>query len=41
MEKDFGRKRQVLDILNIRGQDQPLTDPCNGLDARRPHNLVT
>ena len=41
MEKDLARKRQVLDILIIRGQGQPLADPCDGLDALRPHNLVT
>jgi hypothetical protein len=41
MEKDLARKRQVLDILIIRGHGQPLADPCDGLDALRPHNLVT
>ena len=41
MEKDLARKRQVLDILIIRGQGQPLADPCDGLDALRPHTLVT
>ena len=41
MEKDLARKRQVLDILIIRGHGRPLADPCDGLDALCPHNLVT
>ena len=31
MEKDLARKRQLLDILIIRGSGEALADPCDGL----------
>ena len=41
MEKDVSRKRQLLDILVIRGDGKPLADPCDGLEDLHAHNLVT
>ena len=41
MEKDVARKRQVLDVVIVRGTGEPLTDPCDGLEDLRPHNLLT
>lgn len=42
LEKDIARKRQVLDVLIIRSeQGEPLTEPCDGLEGLRPHNLLT
>jgi hypothetical protein len=41
MEKDVARKRQVLDIVIIRGTGEALVDPCDGLEDLKPHNLLT
>ena len=41
LEKDIARKRQILDVLIIRGEGAPLAEPCDGLEALRPHNLLT
>ena len=41
VEKDLALKRQLLDVLVIRGQEQPLPDPCDGLEQLRSHNLIT
>jgi tetratricopeptide (TPR) repeat protein len=45
LEKDLARKRQLLDVLVIRepegGAVRALADPCDGLEALRPHNLLT
>jgi hypothetical protein len=41
MEKDVARKRQVLDIVIVRGTGEALVDPCDGLEDLRPHNLLT
>ena len=41
LEKDLARKRQILDVLIIRGEGPPLTEPCDGLEHLRPHNLLT
>ena len=45
LEKDLARKRQLLDVLVIRGPEhsavRPLPDPCDGLETLSPHNLLT
>jgi len=41
MEKDVARKRQVLDVVIVRGTGEALVDPCDGLEDLRPHNLLT
>ena len=42
MEKELARKRQLLDIVIIRaGGGPPLSEPCDGLEDLRPHNLLT
>jgi len=42
-ELELARKRQLLDILIIRrsGAGEPLTEPCDGLEGLRSHNLLT
>jgi hypothetical protein len=46
LEKDIARKRQVLDVLIIRGDAADAAppaapEPCDGLEGLRPHNLLT
>ena len=41
MEKDVARKRQVLDVVIVRGTGEALADPCDGLEDLKPHNLLT
>jgi hypothetical protein len=44
VEKDLALKRQLLDVLIIErepGAAAVLPDPCDGLEALRPHNLLT
>ena len=41
LEKDVARKRQVLDVVIVRGSGAALADPCDGLEDLRPHNLLT
>ena len=41
LEKDVARKRQVLDVVIVRGTGEALADPCDGLEDLKPHNLLT
>jgi hypothetical protein len=41
LEKDVARKRQVLDVVIVRGSGAALLDPCDGLEDLKPHNLLT
>ena len=41
IEKDVARKRQVLDVVIVRGTGEALVDPCDGLEDLRPHDLLT
>ena len=44
VEKDLALKRQLLDVLIIErepGQSTELSDPCDGFETLRPHNLLT
>ena len=41
LEKDVARKRQVLDVVIVRGSGAALADPCDGLEDLKPHNLLT
>ena len=41
LEKDVARKRQVLDVVIVRGSGAALVDPCDGLEDLKPHNLLT
>ena len=43
LEKDVARKRQVLDVVIVRGPERgaALEDPCDGLEDLKPHNLLT
>jgi hypothetical protein len=43
LEKDVARKRQVLDVVIVRGPERgaALADPCDGLEDLKPHNLLT
>ena len=41
LEKDVARKRQVLDVVIVRGSGEALIDPCDGLEDLKPHNLLT
>lgn len=41
LEVDVARKRQLLDVVIIRGEGPLPPEPCDGLDGLRKYNLLT